>query len=246
MEHNQYLNEILYLIDKAYTTKNIDKNHLEYIHLFVNDLESNNKSLHAVYKKIDDIVTNKLANDYITLFTTHFSLKPEVTESFKIKSTLFRDSISNQKDTVLQLVEDEGILQLVYLSNDNRYLIDCENQKLVLINEDKWNRVTNNFNQNLGKALDDNLYKLSNTILRDNTRKITIPYINNFNDLELDENEYIHFYSSIVNNPYDKNHHRFTFVMGFGKKEEHYNLRSPLNNTNRNYFDTFQLCPPGC
>ena len=161
MEHNQYLNEILYLIDKAYTTKNIDKNHLEYIHLFVNDLESNNKSLHAVYKKIDDIVTNKLANDYITLFTTHFSLKPEVTESFKIKSTLFRDSISNQKDTVLQLVEDEGILQLVYLSNDNRYLIDCENQKLVLINEDKWNRVTNNFNQNLGKALDDNLYKLS-------------------------------------------------------------------------------------
>ena len=106
--------------------------------------------------------------------------------------------------------------------------------------------LTNNFNQNLGKALDDNLYKLSNTILRDNTRKITIPYINNFNDLELDENEYIHFYSSIVNNPYDKNHHRFTFVMGFGKKEEHYNLRSPLNNTNRNYFDTFQLCPPGC
>ena len=95
MEHNQYLNEILYLIEKAYTTKNIDKNHLDYIHLFVNDLESNNKSLHAVYKKMDDIVTNKLANDYITLFTTHFSLHPAVTESFKIKSTLSLKILAN-------------------------------------------------------------------------------------------------------------------------------------------------------
>lgn len=245
MEHNQYLNEILYLIEKAYLTDDIDKHHLKQIEVLVKNISSSNKSFKPKYFNLPIVkIPNFIANEYIKIFDRNLSNNTKLKKIFSIKSTLLNESISNKKDTIIRFIEYNGSFELAYLIDNESFLIDCKNDKLIPITKDELNKYGSDFELNAGKVLDDTLYKLSNNTKKNNTRKITIPFAENFENFEIDDSEYIHFFSSIINNPNADYHNKFTFVMCFGKKDEHYNLRLPMNNQSINYYDTFQLCPP--
>lgn len=243
MEHNEYLNEILFLIETGYSIGNIDNNDLIKINELIDNLSIKRESLvfsYRSYKKLDDTIPNSLAGSYRQTFERKYSNEPIIKKSFKIKSTLLEKTlrINPNLDTVLKFIEYNNKFELAYIAGNEFFVIDCDNQKLIPIDtSEKLKELTNAFYTNIWP-------KLNTDIISDNTRKISIPFEKNFDDLKIDEDTFIHLYSSVINNPLDSNNNRFTFIMCFGKEEEHEKLRYPNNNLTTSYYDTFQLCPP--
>lgn len=259
MEHNQYLNEILYLIDKNYSEEKINKEDLNKIELLLSHIKNNNKGLdfnlkkelfkqYIYYKYLskDEQIDKLIYDNYIQNLRDSLDAKI-FGKKFAYSITAFTDFIKDKKDIKIHLIEIEfGNLELAF-EIDSKYYTYSDNT-LNIINNDNDNSIfkgyVSNFNKNLGKVLDSNLEVLSNSKFKYNTRNILIDYATNFKEIigYLEDNQIKHLVleCGIVTKRM-KYENRFTLMMHF------------INNDNKilkkiegkeYYFDTFQLCPP--
>jgi hypothetical protein len=238
MEHNQHLNEILYLISTYYDDEKITTNDLAEIKNLANRVSEAS----FTPTKIDVIpITDKVAKKYLDKFNKYFYFHPQLTKKFRVKSTLFSESIQRREKIILRLIQNGTSLELAYLVGGQAFLIDCENDLLTLITD--LNTLEKGFDDGFGQNLDTNLKYISNGNKIANTRKIMINYYGNFDELTVGD-DYIYFLPAIIDDYADSNNHQFTFIMFFGEKID---LLSKIQITiNDTYYDTFQLCPPNC
>ena len=88
-------------------------------------------------------------------------------------------------------MEVQGNFELVhYADPKNINLIDCQNQKIIPLCNDDFDTYKNNFDNGLGLNSDQVFATLSGKKNK-NTRKITIPYIGNFDNTNYQNSDYI-------------------------------------------------------
>lgn len=242
MEHNnQYLSEILYLIDKYVDEKKINNTDLEKIEKLIDEVRKRETTRSTTHNKI--IIPEARAKRYNEKFNRFFKGNINIEKSFTVKSSLFKHSIDNQENIVLRLVEYKNNLALVYVSQNSMYLIKSNSDEGVKITLDDFKKYKEAFDNGIGKHLDENLTNNTHNEglenLKSNTRKITIFYYGNLENFKAKKISHITFIPSIIDENDNPNYHQFTLVMMY--------LDSDNNIINKEvYYDTFQLCPPNC
>ena len=258
MKENIYLEEILFLIDKNYSEKKINKEDLNKIELFISALKSNNRNIKRNFKKEifeNYVYYNLLSRDEIiekeiyksNLQNLRKFLDVQIFEKkFTYSITAFTDFINKMKDIRVHFIETDK-LELVFEIDSVYYIYS--NSKLNNIKYDDLKPYLNKFDSNgLGNILDLKLRELSgpNSDTIKNTRNILIDYATNFKEiigyLKNNEIKDLVLECGIVTKGM-KYENRFTLMMYFIKND-----KEILKNKDKKeyYFDTFQLCPPGC
>lgn len=257
MEENIYLNEILYLIDKNYYEKKINKDDLNKIELLISDLKNNNRSIKINFKKEifeQYVYYNHLSKGEIIDVLIYDSNLKKLRESDELKIfdkkftysiTQFVNFIKNKKDIKIHLIVIEIEIDKLELAFeiDSKYYTYSANT-LNEIDNAIFKDYTSNFNKKLGEVLDKKLEELSGSKFKDNTRSILIDYATNFNQIiesvNNNEIENLILECGIVSKGM-KYENRFTLMMHFVKKNGEI-----LKNENRReyFFDTFCLNPP--
>lgn len=263
-QHNQYLNEILSLITRYHEDKKIQNGDLDKIDQLVSKLgdnpfnkRNNNNSKFLIQTadttsgginiKVSDWFYDRVYDPekYRTKFNDHFNKHPKLDKMFKVKSTFFNDSLAPdpKKNIVLQLVEHNGEFQLAYLNDAGGATLVNENA--TNLTKAQLGDAITDFNKNgIGSDLDKN-FRINTGKIETNTRKITIPFKNNFddpNDFTLNNNTYITFLPGIIHDKTDPYYHQFTLLMFFDNNPI---ISKQIGiSVNEIYYDTFQLCPP--
>lgn len=245
MIHNQYLNEILYLIEKNYLDREIDNTDLDTIQSFSVSLTNKDKQKSKF----------ELNYDYLTSigFFAYPLRKPKVywdkfnrsfrdskfNKIFAVKSTLLEESINKEKDLILRFVEINQEFELVNIYDNIPYWIKNQDELQKLNNYEDYR---NTFDTGLGKELDNNYDILTGEEKQINTRKVTITYKSNFEGFIPHDNTYIIFIPAIIEDCNDINNNRFTLMMRFAIKVG--DVLSRIPDFSQTHYDTFQLCPP--
>lgn len=238
MEHNQHLNEIFYLITGSYADGSIKLENFEEIKNFLSSLENNEKinPLRAPYYPIPDADARMSIGKFVLSYLEH----EKFNKKFSIEKFLLGNLTVNQQDVILWLVEVQGNFELVhYADPKNINLIDCQNQKIIPLCNDDFDTYKNNFDNGLGLNSDQVFATLSGKKNK-NTRKITIPYIGNFDNTNYQNSDYINLIPAVGEDSKHPNYDQFTFVMYFGSKIGAAHQKA----VTQTYYDTFQLCPP--
>ena len=249
MEHNQHLNEIKYLLRKYFKEENVNRQDLETICSYSRNISDDKYEEEFTNDKINVIpIDDAVAQDYLDKFNKYFFFHPTLSKTFRIQSTLFKNSIQKLENITLRLIDYNGSFELAYLIGGEAFLIDYKNDKLTLLTN--LNTHEKNFDDGIGKDLDLNLKTISNNTKITNTRKIMINYYGNFDntsDFTLSDDTYIYFIPAIIDNHSDTNNHQFTLLMFFGDKTMITTNKPPMKiKIEKVYYDTFQLCPPTC
>jgi hypothetical protein len=244
-EHNPYLNEIRYLIKKYCKEKKIKLTDFDEIRTVLTDEEQKpNKSIHS-QKDIDIIpITDEVAKRYLDKFNKYFFFHPKLKKHFRIKSTLFNPSLLKFDKVILRLVERNNSFELAYLVNDEANWINCEKDQLEFIPD--LSTLEKAFDDVMGEELDKHLRDISYGNKLTNTRKITINYYGNFDELSPADDLFIYLFPAIIDDSTDPNNHQLTFIMFFDEKIDLSNRADIKPSIDNTYYDTFQLCPPNC
>lgn len=260
-QHNQYLDEILGLINKYHENDQIQNSDLLKIGQLIFELgnkpnqknninDGNIKSFPTIMSPVV-VLPTEIATKYRNKFLYDTDIESSLKKIFKVPSTFFKDSLTSQpkRDIVLELVDYEGSFELAYLVGDGAVLLDLNTTKL---DRKQLKDAKKAFDEKgIGGKFDDILKKHSNKTR--NTRKITIEYKDNFDnpdDFTLSDDLFVYFLPSIVVSD-DAHPHKdqFTLLMFFSevKNLDVNKFISPpiIINVNEIYYDTFQLCPPG-
>lgn len=259
MEENQYLNEILYLIDKNYSEEKINKEDLNKIKQFSIDLINDTKDIniyreyifaqnytfHYLLSRQNEFVGEIPPEQYYknrNLFLTWFENNIRINRKFEFPIILFKDFISKRLDIKIHLIQITDRIELsfeVVLENVTKYFLYINDIELKEIQYNELEPYLIKLENDLGIDLDCNLKKLSKLKFDKNTRNILIDFETNFQGVDVNDNKYIILEPAIINDN-SSYQNRFSLMMYFIIK----NVGIANLPNNRIYLDTFQLCPP--
>lgn len=249
--HNLHLNEIKYLIRKNYKKDIISPadflNEVDSLLTTIRaepgyaDRTSPTKEITEETKKLSpkQVISLQKAIKYEENFNKYFSDHSQLNKEFSLKSILFEESIKNHENVVLRFIQINNDFELCYLVNGKTFLINTFGGTNEQLRPEEFNEYKVNFDKGFGKDLDSILEYITNGEKKDNTRKITIFFYGNFDNLPTEENYDIVFTPAIIDDHTDPNHCQFTLLMKYVDKDK--KIIGDIV-----YYDTFQLCPPNC